>query len=63
MSESYVSKVLAIDCFGNAILELPDQLVEDLDWRVGDQLDYELREDKSVAIKNLTKEKRNATNS
>jgi len=53
---------VAIDCFGDAIVQLPDKLVEELDWRVGDTLDYELV-DKSIIIKNLTKEKRNATNS
>jgi S-adenosylmethionine hydrolase len=61
MSKSYHSKVLAIDCFGNAIIELPDELVEELDWRVGDELDYKL-EGKSVIITNLTKEERNAVN-
>ena len=62
MLNIYVSKVLAIDCFGNAIIELPDKLVEELDWRVGDELDYDVKKDKSVIVKNLTKEKRNATN-
>jgi len=54
---------VAIDCFGDAIVQLPDALVEELDWRVGDKLDYEQKEDKSIVIKNLTKEERNATNS
>jgi S-adenosylmethionine hydrolase len=62
MSKSYNATVVAIDCFGDAIVQLPDELVEELDWRVGDTLDYELV-DKSIIIKNLTKEKRNATNS
>ena len=62
MSKNYVSKVLAIDCFGNAIIELPDELFDELDWRVGDELDYDVKKDKSVIVKNLTKEKRNATN-
>jgi bifunctional DNA-binding transcriptional regulator/antitoxin component of YhaV-PrlF toxin-antitoxin module len=57
-----VSKVLAIDCFGDAIIEIPDELFEELDWRVGDKLDYEINKDKSVIVKNLTKEERNATN-
>ena len=61
MSKIYQSKVLAIDCFGNAIIELPDDLVEEFDWRVGDELDYKL-EGKSVIITNLTREERNATN-
>jgi len=55
--KTYVSKVLAIDCFGDAILELPDELVEELDWRVGDTLDYQL-EGKSIIITNLSKNDR-----
>ena len=43
-------------------IEIPDELFEDLDWRVGDKLDYEINKDKSVIVKNLTKEERNATN-
>jgi len=61
MSKTYEATVVAIDCFGDAIVQLPDELVESLDWRVGDVLDYELK-DKQVIITNLTKEERNATN-
>jgi len=61
MSKTYEATVVAIDCFGDAIVQLPDKLVESLDWRIGDVLDYELK-DKQVIITNLTKEERNATN-
>ena len=61
MSKTYEAKVVAIDCFGDAIVQLPDKLVEELDWRVGDVLDYSL-DGKKIIIKNLTKEERNATN-
>ena len=61
MSKTYEATVVAIDCYGDAIVQLPDELVESLDWRVGDVLDYELK-DKQVIITNLTKEERNATN-
>ena len=61
MSKTYEATVVAIDCFDDAIVQLPDELVESLDWRVGDVLDYELK-DKQVIITNLTKEERNATN-
>jgi len=61
MSKTYEATVVAIDCFGDAIVQLPDELVESLDWRVGDVLDYELK-NKQVIITNLTKEERNATN-
>jgi S-adenosylmethionine hydrolase len=60
MSKIYESKVLAIDCFGDAILELSDELVKELDWNVGDELHYEVV-GKSVVIKNLTKENENET--
>lgn len=60
MSKIYEAKVLAIDCFGDAILEIPEELVKELDWNVGDKLDYEVV-GKSVVIKNLTKENQNET--
>ena len=60
MSKIYEAKVLAIDCFGDAILEIPEELVKELDWNVGDKLDYEVA-GKSVVIKNLTKENENET--
>ena len=62
MSKSYQAKVVAIDCFGDAIVQLPEDLVEELDWRVGDKLDYEIKKG-NIIIKNLTKDKRDATNS
>jgi len=55
MSKIYEAKVLALDCFGDAILEIPEELVKELDWNVGDKLNYEVV-GKSVVIKNLTKE-------
>ena len=60
MSKTYEAKVLALDCFGDAILELPEEMVKELDWNVGDKLDYEVL-GKSVVIKNLTKESNNET--
>ena len=57
LNKTYTAKVVALDCFGDAIIQLPDDLVEELDWRVGDELDYKM-EGKSVVITNLTKNKR-----
>lgn len=57
LDKRYTAKVLALDCFGDAIIELPDDLVKELDWQVGDKLDYTM-EDKSVIITNLTKNER-----
>jgi antitoxin component of MazEF toxin-antitoxin module len=45
---------------GDAIVELPDELVKELDWQIGDTLDYEMK-NKVVYIKNLSKEKRDAS--
>ena len=57
--KTYTAKVLGLDCFGDAIIELPDELVEELDWRVGDKLDYNVK-DKSVIITNLSKNDRSS---
>ena len=56
----YTSKVIEICENGDAILELPDELVKELDWRIGDTLDYQMK-NKAVYIKNLSKEKRDAS--
>lgn len=61
MSKTFEAQVLSIDYNGDAVVEIPDELVEELDWRVGDVLDYSL-DGKKIIIKNLTKEERNATN-
>ena len=39
MSKRYESKVLEICENGDAIINLPDELVEELNWQVGDTLD------------------------
>jgi len=56
----YTTKVIEICENGDAIVELPDELVKELDWQVGDTLDYQMK-DKAVYIKNLSKEKRDAS--
>jgi antitoxin component of MazEF toxin-antitoxin module len=56
----YTAKVTEICENGDAIVELPDELVKELNWEIGDTLDYQLK-DKSVLIKNLSKEKRDAS--
>jgi 3-dehydroquinate synthase class II len=56
----YTTKVVEICENGDAIVELPDELVKELDWQVGDTLDYQMK-DKAVYIKNLSKEKRDAS--
>jgi len=56
----YETKVSEICENGDAIINLPDELVEELNWQVGDTLDYEMKND-SVYIRNLSKEKRDAS--
>ena len=56
----YETKVSEICENGDAIINLPNELVEELNWQVGDTLDYEMKND-SVYIRNLSKEKRDAS--
>ncbi len=58
-SKNYTTKVVEICDNGDAIVELPDELVKELGWEVGDTLDYEMKNE-AVYIKNLSKEKRDA---
>jgi hypothetical protein len=58
MSKMYDAKVLEICDNGDAIVELPEELMKKLGWKVGDKLDYRM-EDGSVYITNLSlKEKK-----
>ena len=56
----YTTKVLEICENGDAIVELPDELVKELNWQIGDTLNYEMKNE-AVYIKNLSKEKRDAS--
>jgi antitoxin component of MazEF toxin-antitoxin module len=56
----YTTKVLEICENGDAIVELPDELVKELNWQIGDTIDYEMKNE-AVYIKNLSKEKRDAS--
>lgn len=51
--KSYTSKVLEICDNGDAIIQLPDDLVEELGWKVGDVLDYEEKDGK-IFVKNIS---------
>ena len=53
----HTAKVTEICENGDAIVELPDELVKELNWQIGDTLDYQMK-DEAVFIKNLIKEKR-----
>ena len=56
----YTYNVLEICENGDALVELPDELIKELNWEIGDTLDYELKNE-AVFIKNLSKEKRDAS--
>jgi antitoxin component of MazEF toxin-antitoxin module len=56
----YTAKVTEICENGDAIVELPDELVKELNWQIGDTLDYQMKNE-AVFIKNLSKEKRDAS--
>jgi len=57
MSKKFESKVLEICDNGDAIVELPDELMEELGWKVGDELDYQMK-DGSVYVTNLSLKER-----
>jgi len=52
--KTYTSKVLEICENGDAIIDLPDDLMEEMGWKVGDVLSYEEKDGK-VFIKNISK--------
>ena len=51
--KTHTSKVLEICENGDAIIELPDELMEEMGWKVGDNLKYEEKDGK-VFIKNIS---------
>lgn len=48
----YTTKVLEVLDNGDAVVELPDDLCEQLGWVVGDRLDFECKNN-AIYIKNL----------
>ena len=51
--KSYTSKVLEICENGDAIVELPDELMEEMGWKLGDVLQYEEKDGK-IFVKNIS---------
>ena len=49
-SKTFASKVLEICDNGDAILELPPELLAEVGWKEGDTLNIEQREDKRIYI-------------
>ena len=58
MSKVYHAEVLEVCENGDAILEIPPELMKDMGWEVGDVLDVDVEGEK-IILKNLTKEKSN----
>lgn len=50
--KSYTSKVLEICDNGDAIVELPNELMEEMRWKLGDVLNYEEKDGK-IFVKNI----------
>jgi formylmethanofuran dehydrogenase subunit D len=57
MSKKFDAKVLEMCDNGDAIVELPEELMEELGWKVGDKLDYQMK-DGSVYVTNLSLKER-----
>lgn len=55
----YTAEVVEVLSNGDAVVELPPELVKELQWEVGDTLDFTSK-NKSIILKNLSKEKRDA---
>lgn len=51
--KSYTSKVLEICDNGDAIVELPNELMEEMRWKLGDVLKYEEKDGK-IFVKNIS---------
>ena len=60
--KKYTSKVVDILENGDAILELPQDMLDELGWKEGDELDFAEMHD-FVIIKNVTKEEKNNVSS
>ena len=52
--KTYYTHVVEVMENGDAIVELPTELIEELGWKAGDNVDISL-EDEKIVIKNLDK--------
>ena len=62
MNKIYTGRVVDILENGDAILELPQDMLDELGWKYGDKLDF-AKMNNSVIIKNLTKEEKDNASS
>ena len=51
--------VAAEDGSGDQMLQFSEEFLADNDWRVDDEISFDLQEDKSIILKNKTWEQRN----
>jgi hypothetical protein len=58
--KKYESKVLEILDNGDAIIEIPDDLIDVLDWNIGDELNFDML-DNGIQITNMTKDNKNGS--
>ena len=56
VSKTYTGQVIEVLPNGDGVLELDPEMVKDLGWQVGDELDYEQKDGK-IYITNLTRKK------
>lgn len=54
VSKSYTGRVIEILSNGDAVIELDPEMIKDLGWKIGDELDYE-KKDGEIYITNLTR--------
>ena len=57
-AKSYTSKVLEILPNGDAVIELPDKMCDELGWKIGDTLKI-TNKDGNISIKKIDKRNRN----
>lgn len=58
--KKYETQVLEICENGDAILEFPEELTKELDWRIDDVLSFDMKGD-ALHVRNISKEKRDMT--
>jgi len=56
--KEYKTRVLEILDNGDAVVELTDELINDLNWNVGDELNLEMLDD-GIKVTNITKDNKN----
>ncbi len=59
-NKNYVLNVVAAeDGSGDQLLQFSEEFLTDNDWRVDDVISFNMQEDKSIVLKNKTREERN----